>query len=124
MVVKKLSLVGHPRQRIEVATIHPFPGKHNSAISVIQNASTPSHAITPLALVLDSIDVGVVLATITRILLADSESLVHSLIVRIVQHTPAIRLTIQHVTLPTIAVHTQIHNLVVLSYIQFYAFHA
>ena len=98
---------------LHMPVLDPLAVIHNSAISVVLYASPPSHSIDPLSRVLNRGDVGVVLATVALTRFAKPEPLIRHAIVLVVQHAPATRLAIQHVALPALALHSQVHDLVV-----------
>lgn len=86
-----------------MAIIHLLSIIHDATITVIQSPISPSLSSTPLAFILNLLNVRVILTAIAYIHFTNSKSLIHLVVILIVLHTPTIWLIVQRVTFPTIS---------------------
>ena len=98
-----------------IAIIHPFSFKHCFACSIIPNASSPALSFKPFSLILNHSNVGVIQNAIAHIYIFESESLISHSVLTVIQHTPTIRLIVQHIAFPSLSIITQIQHLIVFN---------
>ena len=125
VIVKELILfIQHHRLLNLAIIIHPFSIKHHLSCSIILNASSPSYSFTPFSFILNHSNVRIVSSAIAHIHITHSESLIHHSVLTVIQHTPTIRLIIQHVAFPSLSIITQIQHLSVLNILHNLSIHS
>lgn len=117
VVVKKLVCSGEHHGGLQTIVIHPLSVKHRLLVPVILGSSSPALSVTHLALVFLLSNIRIEASPVARIDISHSESLIHSVVVCIIEYSPTTRLFLKNIAFPPISLIAEVQDLIGLNFI-------
>ena len=107
-VVKELACSGEQHGGLQTIVIHPLSVKHRLLVPVVLRPSSPALSVTDLALIFLLSNIRIEAPPVTRIDISHSESLIHFVVICIIEYSTTAWLFSKNIAFPSISLVTEV----------------